>query len=50
MNNHSIKIHGPSNFESMRKAGQLASDVLDYITPYVKPEVTTRYLNDLAHD
>ena len=50
MNNHSIKIHGPENFESMRKAGQLASDVLDYITPYVKPEVTTGYLNDLAHD
>ena len=50
MNNHSIKIHGPDNFESMRKAGQLASDVLDYITPYVKPEVTTGYLNDLAHD
>ena len=50
MNNHSIKIHGPSNFESMRKAGQLASDVLDYITPYVKPEVSTGYLNDLAHD
>jgi methionyl aminopeptidase len=33
----------------MRVAGRLASEVLDYITPYVKPGVTTGKLNDLCH-
>ena len=50
MNNHSIPLHGPSEFESMRRAGQLASDVLDYLTPFVKPKITTGYLDSLAHD
>ena len=50
MNNHSITIHSPSDFESMKKAGQLASDVLDYLTPFVEPKVTTGFLNDLAHE
>ncbi len=35
--------------ESMRVAGRLASEVLDYITPFVKPGVTTGKLNDLCH-
>src|SRR5258708_28189440 len=34
----------------MRIAGRLASEVLDFITPYVKPGVTTGKLNDLCHD
>jgi methionyl aminopeptidase len=34
----------------MRIAGRLASEVLDYITPHVKPGVTTGALNDLCHD
>ena len=50
MNNHSITLHSPSDFESMKKAGQLASDVLDYLTPFVEPKVTTGFLNDLAHE
>ena len=49
MNNQSITLHGPSEFESMRRAGQLASDVLDYLTPFVKPKITTGFLDDLAH-
>ena len=44
MNNHSITLHSPSDFESMKKAGQLASDVLDYLTPFVEPKVTTGFL------
>jgi methionyl aminopeptidase len=36
--------------EGMRVAGRLASEVLDYITPYVKPGVTTGYLDKLCHD
>ena len=34
----------------MRVAGRLASEVLDYITPYVKPGVTTGRLDQLCHD
>ena len=34
----------------MRVAGRLASELLDYLTPLVKPGVTTREINDLAHD
>lgn len=35
--------------ENMRVAGRLASEVLDYITPFVKAGVTTGKLNDLCH-
>ena len=45
-----IKLHGPEEFEAMRKAGRLAAETLDYITPYVRPEVTTDELNRLCHD
>ncbi len=45
-----IKIHSKENFESMRRAGRLAAETLDYITPYVVPGVTTERLNDLCHD
>jgi methionyl aminopeptidase len=34
----------------MRIAGRLASEVLDYLTPFVKPGVTTNELDRLAHD
>src|SRR5215831_4512424 len=40
----------PEEVEGMRVAGRLASEVLDYITPYVKPGVTTGYLDKLCHD
>ena len=36
--------------ERMRVAGRLASEVLDFIAPHVKPGVTTGKLNDLCHD
>lgn len=45
-----IPLHGPSGFEGMRKAGLLAAQTLDYITPYVKPGVTTDALDKLCHD
>src|SRR5690606_13435893 len=35
--------------EAMRIAGRLAADVLDYITPYVVPGVTTGELDRLCH-
>jgi methionyl aminopeptidase len=34
----------------MRIAGRLGSEVLDYITPFVKPGVTTAELDKLCHD
>lgn len=45
-----IKIHGPEDFEGMRKAGRLAAECLDFITPHVKPGVTTGELDRLCHD
>ncbi|MBF0249519.1 MAG: type I methionyl aminopeptidase [Alphaproteobacteria bacterium] len=46
----SIKIHGPGDFEGMRKSGQLAARTLDMIAPHVKPGVTTEEINRLCHD
>ena len=45
-----IKIHGPEAFEGMRRAGALAAATLDFITPYVRPGVTTGELDRLCHD
>jgi methionyl aminopeptidase len=45
-----IPIHDANDFEMMRKAGNLAADVLDYITDFVDLGVTTGKLNDLCHE
>ena len=34
----------------MRLAGRLASEVLDYLTPFIKPGITTNQIDKLAHD
>ncbi len=47
---NSIVIHGSADFDSMRRAGQLAAQTLDYITPHVGPGVTTEELDRLCHD
>jgi methionyl aminopeptidase len=44
----SVTIHGPDAFAAMRKAGQLAAENLDYITPFVRPGVTTAELDRLC--
>jgi len=46
----SISIKTPEDIEKMRIAGILAGEVLDYITPFVKPGVTTAELDRLCHD
>jgi len=46
----SITIKTPQEIEKMRIAGRLGSEVLDYITPFVKPGVTTGELDKLCHD
>ena len=45
-----VNLHNKNDFEKMHKAGRLAADVLDYITDFVKPDVTTEYLDKLCHD
>ncbi len=45
-----IKIHGAEDFEGMRRAGALAAECLDFITPYVRAGVTTDELDKLCHD
>jgi methionyl aminopeptidase len=44
-----IKIHGPEAFEGMRRAGALAAATLDFITPHVRPGITTGELDRLCH-
>ncbi len=38
----------PKDFEGMRKACKLAAEVLDYLTDFVKPGITTLELNDIG--
>src|SRR3954451_15901069 len=45
-----IRLHGPDEFEGMRRAGRLAAETLDFITPYVQPGVTTAELDRLCHE
>ncbi len=40
----------PDEIEGMRVACRLGSEVLDYITPFVKPGITTGELDQLAKD
>lgn len=45
-----VSIKNTADIEKMRIAGRLASEVLDFITPYVKPGVTTGELDKLCHN
>ena len=47
---HRIVIHDAPSFEGMRKAGRLAAETLDFITPHVTTGVTTEALDRLCHD
>ena len=42
-----LTIYSLKDFPALRKAGRTAAEVLDYITPFVKPGVSTGYLDDL---
>ena len=44
----SIKIHLEADFESMRKAGKLAAETLDYIGEFVRPGISTGKLDQLC--
>ncbi len=43
-----ITLHGPADFDGMRRAGRVAAELLDYITPFVVPGVTTGTLDQLC--
>jgi methionyl aminopeptidase len=45
-----VVLKTAEEIERMRVAGRLAAEVLDFITPHVKPGVATGKLNDLCHD
>jgi methionyl aminopeptidase len=44
-----IPIHAPADFEGMRRAGRLAAEALDFITPHVRAGATTGALDELLH-
>ena len=46
----SVTIKTPEEIEKMRVAGRLAAEVLDYLAPHVRPNVTTDELDALCHD
>jgi len=50
LRNPGTPVKTPDEIEGMRVAGRLAADVLDYITPFVKPGVTTGHLDKLCHE
>src|ERR1700692_2396515 len=45
-----IKIHEAAGFEGMRKAGRLAAECLDLLTPHVRPGVVTDDLDRMARE
>lgn len=50
MNQEHIPLYKSEDYSKMRAAGSLASQVLDYITPFVKEGITTEELDQLCHD
>jgi methionyl aminopeptidase len=50
MRGSQVTIKTPAQQDQMRVAGRLAADVLDMITPYVVPGVTTDELNARCHE
>lgn len=42
--------YGEEGFIGMRKAGRIAAEILDYITDFVQPGVSTGYLDDLCYE
>ncbi|MCC7549319.1 MAG: type I methionyl aminopeptidase [Burkholderiales bacterium] len=46
----SVIIKSANDIEKMRIAGRLASEVLDFIAPHVRPGATTEQLDALCHD
>ena len=43
-----ITYKSSEEVQGMRVAGRLAAEVLDYLTPHIKPGITTREIDRLA--
>ena len=50
MRSEAVELHEADAFEGMRRAGRLAAEVLDFITPSVEAGVSTLALNDKCHE
>ena len=46
---NTIKLHGPDGFAGMRAAGRLAAGILDKLTKFVAPGVTTQEIDDIVY-
>jgi methionyl aminopeptidase len=46
----SISIKNSKDISKMRVAGKLASEVLDHITQFIKPNITTEEIDKICHD
>jgi methionyl aminopeptidase len=45
-----IRLHNATGFAGMRRAGRLAAEVLDMLTPHVVPDVMTLDLDRMAYE
>lgn len=45
-----IALKNDADIAAMRVAGRLASEVLDYVTPFIKAGITTGKIDKLVHD
>jgi methionyl aminopeptidase len=45
-----IRLHTPTAFEGMRRAGAFAASVLDMLTPHVLPDAVTADLDRMTYD
>jgi methionyl aminopeptidase len=45
----SVSLKSADAIASMREAGRLASELLDYLTPHIAPGITTGEIDQLAH-
>jgi methionyl aminopeptidase len=45
-----VPLYGDEGFDGMRRAGRLAAETLDYVTPHVQAGVSTEELDRLRHD
>lgn len=45
-----VPLYGAEGFEGMRRAGRLAAETLDHVTPHVRPGVTTGELDRICHE
>jgi methionyl aminopeptidase len=48
--NRRVILHPPEDFIPMRRAGRLAAEALDVLTPHVRPGVATSELDRICHE